>query len=165
MKKRKQEKNKEYFVDEFTVPKNEENEELKIIEVGKRIFSSIGLILGFIYVFLLIFLIIYFQFGRILEIGIFIGILFGIITGVIIGYIQGKTSIKILIKNKEKFMNKIDPILFDLGYTLESNKSNSISYKYMFNRIAINFKGKQVTLIGTNPIIQKIIEVNNKKNM
>jgi hypothetical protein len=61
-------------------------------------------------------------------------------------------------------MDKIDPILFELGYTLESNNTHSISYKYMINRIDIDFKGKEATIIGTNPIIQSIIELNDRKN-
>ena len=94
----------------------------------------------------------------ILLLGLLILCILGIIFFIIFTYKQRRKSFKLVITNKEELLKKINPFLFQIGYHLESEKENFVTYKRYFTRIGITIDKDKAILTGPAYIVEKLID-------
>jgi len=88
----------------------------------------------------------------------FILCIFGVIYFSVLTYRQRRKSFGLFITNKEEFLKKINPYLFQVGYHLESDRENFITYKRGFVRIGITIDDNKAILTGPANIVERVID-------
>ena len=86
----------------------------------------------------------------------------GVIFFVIFTYKQRKKTFELVITNKEDFLIKINPYLLQIGYHLESDRVNFITYKRYSTRIGITIDKNKAIITGPAYIVERIIGRYNK---
>jgi hypothetical protein len=82
----------------------------------------------------------------------------GIIYFIVFSYKQRKKSYELVITSKEELIKKINPSLLQMGYHLESDKENIITYKRYFTRIGITIDKNKAILTGPSYLVKQVID-------
>ncbi len=86
-------------------------------------------------------------------------LIFSILFLLIIGLSFRQKTEEIFVTDKEKFLKKINLCLFQMGYNLESNRDNFITYKRSFVRVAITFNHNKAMIIGPIQIVNRLLKL------
>jgi len=86
----------------------------------------------------------------------------GVIYFSVLTYRQRRKSFELTINSKEELLKKINLYLIKIGYHLESDKENLVSYKKYFTRIGITIDKDKAILTGQAYIIQRLIDKYNE---
>ena len=94
----------------------------------------------------------------ILMIFLLIAGIFGIIVFIWITYRQRKRTFEISIINKEELLKKLNPHLTKIGWHIESDRGNFVTYKKYLARIEITIDNKKAIITGTGLIVEKTLK-------
>ena len=81
------------------------------------------------------------------------------LTLVMIAFPSRRKTEEIFVTDKEEFLKKINLCLFQLGYNLESNRDDFITYKRSYVRVGITFNQNIAMIIGPVPVVDKLMKL------
>ena len=121
-----------------------------------------GGVIAFFFVFLIII-----AFGNLMDKQMVYVILLAILVGLGMGisvtfrmYRFRIRTITVSFTNNEEFMKKLNTALFQIKYTLESNKENFFIYKMDIlsgrSKIAVTIDQKEATIVGPKLYVEKL---------
>ncbi len=90
------------------------------------------------------------------------GLFFGLFFGFFMAYFTQGETIKVPIKGKKKFMDRINTRISQIGYYLESQSGNFFMYKPGFHagllagRISVTIDGKKAIIVGPQMYVRKL---------